>query len=352
MTLPLVPSWMAGQPLNAWIAIPGTAAAGSAADPAGSPANQWSDSNLRLAYSGLALRGTELVLAAVGGHSDYSGNEVTSIDISLNAPVWQLRHAKSATATMDVPYYSDGMPTSRHVYWSSQWNSARNRVMLHNTTFSYGNAVSFPASNGFNLDTNKWDAAGTWSDGYEALCQDSSGNCWASSGYFTLMKWTAATDTWAATATFNNPVYPNLSFDSLRNQLFQLSWGDGEGSGAGVTAFTYDVSGTIQTAISFNASAAYTQFVADAPLLAAMDYDRVNDKFYFYASTSGATDRIYTITPNAGTVWDMAIVTVTGVIPPLASGAGIMNRLCYVAPLTGFVCMPDGISDIIFIRTA
>ena len=333
--------------------IPGTVYAGSPAAPTLDPTNEWSAANNRLAFSGMALRNSEIIVAASGGHSDYSGNEVTAISIDVDAPTWTLLKAGSIP-TMDVAYYSDGTPTSRHTYWSPQWSAVRNRVMLHYTRYSYGNAVSFPASNGFSLDANAWDHAGTWSNGYSALCQDSSGNCWASSGYFTLMKWTAATDTWAATATFSDAVYPNLAFDSLHNQLFQLSWGNGEGSGSGVTAFTYNASGTIQTAISFNASAAYTRFVADAPLLAAMDYDPDNDRYLFYDGRGSRAGRIYVITPNSGTTWDMSIMMLGSgsVTPSDVAGAGVLNRFRYVPALKGFVLLARATTNLLFIRTS
>ena len=349
------PAWLADKPLNAWLQIPGTVYAGSPAAPTLDPTSEWSDANNRLSFSGMALRNAEIIIAASGGHGDYSGNEVTSIDLSANSPVWVLRKSKSPP-TADVAYYADGTPTSRHLYWSSQWSATRNRLMLHYTRVSYGSAVNFAASNGFNLDDNTWDAAGTWSGGYAALCQDSSGNCWAASGYFTLMKWTAATDTWAAASgVFPGAIYPCMSYDSLRDQLFQFSWGNGEGSGIGVTAFKYNAAGTTQTAITLNASAAYSQFQADTPQLAGMDYDPINDRFLFYQAqgiVAAPTTRIYVITPNAGNAWDMSILSVTGVTPPAAAGAGVCSRFAYVPSLKGFVYMARGTTNIHFFRTA
>jgi hypothetical protein len=350
------PAWLAGKPLNTWFEIPNTIHAGSVAAPSDDPKDIYCSSNVRLSFSGMGLRNAEIILAAGGGHGDYSGNEVTSIDLSADAPVWQLRSPATPVGlrSPNVAYYSDGKPTARHSYWSLQWSAINNRLMLHYTQFSYGSAVSFPNTNGFNLDNNTWDPENTWPNGVPALCQDNKGNCWASTGYFTLNKWTPATDTWTATGTFNDAVYPTLAYDALRDQLFQLSWGDGVCCGIGVNAFKYNASGTTQTAITFNPSAAYTQFQADKPFMAGMSYDPDNDRFLFFDGRTNATNdsNVYVITPNSGTVWDMGILSVSGLTPPVARGAGVNNRFCYVASLKGFVYMASGTENVYFLRTS
>jgi hypothetical protein len=354
--LPLAtnPAWIQGHPLDAWFPIPGTVHAGSPAAPADDPANIYASSNARLAYSGMALRGNEIILAADGGHSDYSGNEVTSIDLSADAPAWQMRSPASPSPSPDVAYYSDGKPSSRHTYWSTIWNEQHNRVMLHYTRFAYGSAVSFRASNGFNLDTNTWDPAGTWADGYSAGCADTDGNVYAMGvDYFTLMKWTAATDSWATVETYADAINVNpVCFDPKRTHLFALAWGDGQGDGSAMSAFK--IAGTLKTPITFNDSAGLTQFMADKPNYAAMEYDPKNDKYYFYEGADGRTDRVYVITPNDTAVWDIAILPLaaSSVTPPAVKGAGVMNRFKYVAALNGFVLMAAGTSELYFLRTA
>ena len=356
MPLPLAtnPLWIQGHPLDTWFPIPGTVHAGSPAAPADDPTNIFASSNARLAYSGMALRGNEIILAADGGHSDYSGNEVTSIDLSADAPAWRLRSPASPSPTVDVAYYSDGRPSSRHTYWSTIWNEQHNRVMLHYTRFAYGSAVSFRASNGFDLDTNTWDPAGTWADGYSAGCADADGNVYAMGvDYFNLMKWTAATDTWSMVATYPDAINVNpVCFDPKRNHLFALAWGDGQGDGSVMNAFK--IAGTEKTAITFNASAALSQFLDDKPNYAAMEYDPRNDKYYFYEGADGRTDRVYVVTPNDTAVWDIAILALGSgsITPPMVRGAGIMNRFKYVAALNGFVLLAAGTSELYFLRTA
>lgn len=340
-----LPAWLAGAAVNQWVSISGTTHAGSAAD-----LTSDGRSTNRLAYSGAALVGSELILPACGGHGDYSGNEVSSIDLGADAPVWALRLARTASVTADVAYYGDGRPSSRHLYWSTHYSTTRSRVMLHRSRFVYGSAVSFDDSNGFDLGTNSWDADNTWANGNTAGCRDASDNVWAfTDSRRSIRKWTAATDSWSgALGTWGSETlgYP-LAHDTTRDKLFSLCIGDGEAGGSGVNAHRFSMDGTTRDAITFNSSSAYTQFQSDADAHAGMDYVAATDRFYWYA---GRGQRVYAITPNSGTTWDMEILSVTGATPPAAEGEGIFNRWRYVPSLGGFVCMASGSANVCFLR--
>lgn len=116
------------------------------------------------------------------------------------------------------------------------------------------------------------------------------------------------------------------------------------------------------TAITFNASAAYTQWLSDQPVYAGMDYDPVNDCFLFYtgqsyssgAVTANVPTRIYKITPNSGAAWDMSLLTVTGNTPAnvVSGGAGINGRWRYIPALGGFYCQPAANTAGWFLRTS
>ena len=349
------PAWLQG-PLNAWFAIPGTVHAGSAAAPGDDPTDAFASSNRRLSYSGMGLRNCEIILAAGGGHQDYSGNEVTSLDLSQDAPAWVLRSAASPASaiSMDVPYYADGKPSPRHTYWSTIWSEQHNRLMLHYTRFVWGKGVSFDNSNGFNLDTNTWDPQGTWGKGFTGGCADAQGNVYAMGiGYFSLNKWTSATGVWSTVATYAEAINVNpVVFDPTRGHLFALAWGDGQGDGTGLNAIK--ISGNTKTVISFNASAALTQFKSDAPIYSAMEYDPVNDQYLFYEGAAGRTGRVYVVKPNNTAVWDLSILSLGAgsVLPDAAVGAGVFNRFKYVPALRGFVLMSSGPSNVYFMRTA
>ena len=352
---------MQGQPLNTWFAIAGTVHAGSAAAPSDDPTDQFASSNRRLSYSGMGLRNCEIILAANGGHEDYSGNEVTSLDLSQDTPAWAMRSAASPASAivMDVPYYTDGKPSPRHTYWSTIWSAQHNRLMLHYTRFVWGKGVSFGNSNAFNLDTNTWDAQGTWgTSNYTGGCADAEGNVYAMGmGYFALNKWTASTGAWSNVATYPDAINVNpVCFDPKRGHLFAMAWGDGQGDnlGTSLSMSAIRIAGTTKTNITFNSSAALTQFNSDQPIYSAMEYDQVNDQYLFYEGGAGRTGRVYVVKPNDTAVWDLSILTLGAgsVLPDAAVGAGVFNRFKYVPALRGFVLMSSGTSNVYFMRTA
>jgi len=114
------------------------------------------------------------------------------------------------------------------------------------------------------------------------------------------------------------------------------------------------IAGSAKSNITFNPSAALTQFLADKPAYSAMEYDPVNDQYLFYQGAAGSTSRVYVIKPNASTVWDMSVLTLGAgsIVPDAAVGAGVFNRFRYVAELRGFVLMSSGTSNLYFLRTA
>lgn len=359
-TLARTPAWLNGVPLNRWVEIPGTVLAGSPGAPGENPADIYAISNRTIhAYSGMAFRDdtSEVWVAANGGHSDASDNAVRSIAIADDLPAWRLRCAPSALADrlVDVPYYADGKPTSRHTYWSTHWSSIRGRVMLHRTRFAYGSAVSFNASNGFDPVTNTWDPARTWSDGQTAQCRDASDNVWAMNGT-SLYKWTSSADTWVLTANFNGAAFPNgpMAYDAARGQLVTVAWGDGQGYGAdALNAWIISSDGRSRQAITFNSSAAYNQFVADKPAYAALEYDLDNQQLLFYVAAASATTRVYVVTPNSGTVWDMSLLALDGAsVVPVDAGGSLMNKFRYVPALRGFVLFTSAVNNLYFLRTA
>ena len=354
------PAWLTGVPLNRWIAIPGTVLAGSAAAPGENPGNLFAASNnIVRAYSGMALREdtSEIYLAAAGGHGDSSDNAVRSIALAQDQPAWELRSPASAGADRraDAPYYADGKPSSRHLYWSSHWSSLRGRVMLHRTRFAYGSAQSFDESNGFDPETGRWDARGSWSNGYSAQCRDDQDNIWAAVGT-SLYRWSSATDQWKLTAKFTGAEFPQgpIAWDSTRKQLFALAWGDGQGFGSNsINAWAVNQDGTQRQAISFSASPALSQFTLDRPAYAALEFDPDNDRFLFYAGQAGATQRVYVVTPAAGSQWSLDFLPFeSGSITPLDAGTGgLMNKFRYVPALGGFVLLSSAIDTLYFIRT-
>jgi hypothetical protein len=340
----ITPAWMANKPLNTWFEIPSTAGAGgSAVD----------------AFSGMAIneRRCEILIACAGGHGDSADNRVVSIGLAADAPTWVVRQQPSKVTAQNVPYYADGTPASRHVYSSVHFVPQLNRLMLFGARAVYGSAWDFGKVDGFNLDTNTWDKAGTWADitagGYGSAQIRATGEI-ISVG---LKKWSPVDKKWTELASnaSGDPVRWPISFDPRRNQVFSLQWGDGQGyEPQRLVAYRMPTGSNQQIAVSINPSAALTQWLADKPSFAGMDYDADNDRFLFYSGMDNSAGRVYVIQPNDGNTWDMSILApATGSAKIAQTGTGgLQNRLRYIPALRGFVLLARGSSNLYFLRTA
>lgn len=331
------PTWLQGMPLNTWTEISGTSGAGGSAIDA---------------YSGFCLKpsNSEIIIAAAGGHSDSSDNGVYSLRLSDNDPSWATRRA-SSTPTADVFYYADGRPTSRHIYQYIHYIESIDSVLLAGCNFGFGpNTPTHGGMDLFDLQTNDWKARYTYADnpgaGY-GVVQDGNACIWTNGG----RKFDTATNTWT-TPGASILRFPT-TYDSARNLIFSMCYGDGQGFNLelGLQAYKVDASTGASTVVTFNSSAALTALIAAQPTYAAMDYDPLLDKFLFYHG--GEPGKVYTITPNAGTAWDMGVLTTSGT-PALtpAGGSGINKRFVYVPAYKGVVLLPQASSNLYFLRTA
>ena len=353
---PILPNWVLAANVNQWVTIPGSVQAGSTVDLDGGLST-----NSRLSFSGFTVRDTEIWLTATGGHADYNGNEVCAIDIGLNSPAWQLRHARSTTILADVYYEPDGTPASAHRYWGGFWSKETGRIMQPSTRSTWPNATaSGSQTNGFNPSNNTWDAAGTWTDVPTCNVMDGDGNCWSlGQNFFDIVKFVPSTNT-VSTLYSSGGVDIQASpaaFDSKRKNIFAFSCGNGEGNHLSeVRSYIVNQITGQPTNITFNTSAAFTQWFARVPLYQGMDYDPVNDQFLVfcplsnYDSYAGGDTTVYVIKPNNTTVWDMSILSVTGTLPTPTVSA--QTRFKYVPQLGGFACMPSGLGSMYFLRTS
>jgi len=330
-----LPLWARSAALNTWTEISSTSAPVSCAvDPWGAFCIKESNS--------------ELIIAASGGHGDSSDNGVYSIVLSADSPSWVTRKTTSAP-TANVLYYADGTPTSRHLYHHIHYIDSIDAVLLAGCRFGYGGGT--PTGGGmdlFDLTTNAYLARYTYPDSPDAsygLVKDGQGRIWTGSG----RRFDPADESWTATGASLNR-FP-AAYDSLRNVLFSMQYGDGQGYDSGLNAKKVDASTGTTSTVTINASAAYTAWLAATPAYAGMDYDAPNDRFLFYHG--GEAGKVYVITPNSGTAWDMSVLATTGTPATTpASGAGINKRFQYVPNLKGFVMLPKASSNLWFLRTA
>jgi hypothetical protein len=334
-----LPSWRRDAGLHHWIEIPNTSGAGGAA------VDAWG----ALAENKATA---ELYIAAAGGHSDSSDNRVVSISLMSDAPSWVLRHASSASTQADVLYYADGLPTSRHLYHHLHYLPARNAVLLGGCRYGYGGGTpTGPGMDLFDLTTNEWLPRMTFPDitpfmAY-AVEVDGDGRVWTSVG----QRFDPASSTWSTPGTGPGLGRFPQATAPARHAIFNLQYGDGQGYdlNLGLTARLLDTQTGNSQNITFNPSQALTELIAAQPTYAGMDYDAANDRFLFYSGVE--TGKVYAITPNAGTVWDLSVLPVTG-MPTPAVGAGINKRFRYLPTLGGFVLLTARSSNLFFLTTS
>jgi hypothetical protein len=349
-TNPGAPAWAANAPLNAWMEIPGTAGAdGSSID----------------AYSGFAVKQStgEILIALAGGHGDGHDTRVSSIRLLDDAPSWKSpRRKEAATADIvlkDSAYYADGVtPSSRHTRYSTQYSALHDRIMFIGTTGVYGvGGTQFAASNGFSLQTNTWDAPGTWASSSNgagtAQGIDDLGNIWTRT-----QKWIASTNTMVNLLPGGGTVWgpQGIAFDRVRRQMFSLQYGDNQGYSVflGYQAKTLSEDLSSLRTITFNASAAWAEFQTIPFMYTAIEYVPLRDVFFLYdgASSRGGPGTVWVITPNAGTVWDISKLTqgAGSVIPVATVPAGIQNKFRYVDALKGIIMLPSAGANLYYMR--
>jgi hypothetical protein len=342
------PAWMAlaGVALNKLVAIPGSQMAGTPAENCGI-----------FAFSGLTVKRDtcEIFTVAVGGHGDSSDNSVNSfgpkgVGLMADAPTWIQRCAPTPAGSRvpNIPYQSDNKPTSRHSY--DRHHYANGKIHVIGGTGLTGVAVDDSTYRyEYDVATDTWGAPipftyGT--AGYGAAVDHANGLIWR--GINQLRTWNPATD---AMGPLSNYAGVQVRFPLVvANDLgiaFCLQFGNGFTSSTGIQASKIDLATMVQTPITFNASAAYTQFLADASsasVVPGMDYDDANGCFLWYQGQAGQENRIYKIIPNAGSTWDMALFPLApgSVTMNTSAASGLCGRLKYLPLLKGFVIYPTG----------
>jgi hypothetical protein len=346
------PAWLVSKPVNEWFPIAGTAGGGGLD-----------------AFCGLVFKAStcELIDPASGGHLNGSDNSVRSIRLLDNAPGWTVRHPGSPVAarTLCVPYYTDGLPTSRHTYHHNHYSPEIDSVLMMGCRAPYcGAGMDFLTVDGFSLTTNTWKPAGTYKDiapGAYGTCMNPDDGC-----IYTVAstKFHPPTNTWSPAGIMPDGRpglwigrYPT-EWDTKRKGFFTLMWGDSQAAGTGLTAmiaFPRALPAVSYTdIITFAPSAAWDQFQADAPnAYPGLAYDPINDRFLFYCGNNASTaGRVFVIKPNAGKVWDMSILVTTGPKLPGCPIGGLNHKMLWVPKLKGIVCMPNSGAGLWFMRVA
>lgn len=306
------------------------------------------------AWNGLAAGPHAWWAAANGGHGDSAENKVYAIDLSADRPAWTVMNAgSSATGAPDAHYYPDGLPASRHSYYTAQFIAKRNRVMLFTSAALWGSGNGSGLEvDGFDPAGAQWDPPGTWASapfGWNALAvakhplsEDVYIARWGN-GPQKYAKWSQATNVWSSIL----PRYPAGSrpgawefhpstIDATRNRWVSLNAGP---ANSGVHLQTINLANntfsTLAVAGALKAIGGYDQVVHDAD----------SDRYVAAVGNGDGSAGIYAIDPNSA--YSTLLATVQG---PLGS-TGINGRFAYFKELGGIAYLPRFESDILFMPT-
>lgn len=151
------PDWFLALADYEWTTVAG--GAGQTISDVG-PANQ----GVMSAWTGGAVDQVrkELILAANGGHLDYSGNEVYALDLSVETPAWAKLTDPSVADGNDVKNgpgtYADGNPRSVHGWHKAAY--ANGKFFYAGLTGMYSNGRWTTACFSFDRATLTWTALG------------------------------------------------------------------------------------------------------------------------------------------------------------------------------------------------
>jgi hypothetical protein len=98
-------------------------------------------------------------LGGAGGHADYAGNEVYTIDLNAAAPQWviQIQPSPSSAYTIDQEYYTDGRPSPTHTYYTAWFIEQRSKF------FRFAGGATWGTGNGATRSIDSWDPVNkTW----------------------------------------------------------------------------------------------------------------------------------------------------------------------------------------------
>ena len=230
-----LPAWRQGMAIGQWKQIPGS-----------NPSVTVESVAQVLVWNGTCVdpRNSTVYLLATGGHTDWSGNAVYSLDLEADSPVWVLRRASSASTPDNVDFNPDGRPSSAHTYNSQVFVPAIDRAMRFGNGSRPGDGQDNHLIVRFDPNTNDWDnysKPGTAlsmgprapnMQSWAVATDPANGNCYMiinPSGTPTLKRWNVGnpgTMTTIAQAGGDYGYEACAAFDSTRNQvLFARSTG-------------------------------------------------------------------------------------------------------------------------------
>lgn len=360
-----VPAWLEGRPLWEWFEIPGTAL--SSVPPSPVPVGYNGPRSKIDCWCGATLKrdGSVYILGAAGGHQDYSGNEVNSIELNVDAPAWIERRGPTPNAYVidNTQYFlqePDGRyrPNPTHTYSATQFIDSMNKMLIMPSAGVYSTDLFPPAPVGFpytgvtrihsfDLATDDWDGPdhlsqypGGGLDYYGCLSvkhpvtEDIYYSWNSGDGFY---RYRPSSDTWTKLSNVTRaPWYVGSAIDPIRNRILTV------GGYSATAPSVLNLTGATVPA-SFNGPN-----VADLTFgpYSGVVWDEANENFLVFYNDAGgiSTRRVHP------TTWYVDN-PVTGTLPATRT-AGIHNSVQYVPELKGVVIANDYFGNMKFMRTS
>jgi hypothetical protein len=348
-TPPSTPAWVNALAIGQWYSIPNTAMSSVAPSP--TPGGNSGPLSKVYAWTSFVVdtRTSKVYSVANGGHQDYAGNEVDTLDLERDQPVWSQVLAPTPNASIPPldacqSYYNDGRPAARHTYYGVTLNEFDDRIMLFGGVHWCGPGSSTNTISSYNIGTNSYNGAGTHPDLSNVFRQPSiatalnplTGDVYVSrSGE--LGVWNRSSNTFTLKDPSGSAPFGYLSmsaFDTARGRFLVLG---GESSDRHLYTISTD---------------AWTQITLSGPAAAnvmghgrAMVYVAAIDRFLVRGGSSGGT--VYQINPATFEVTTLA--TTNGSSVPSTQN-GPYNKFLYVPRLGGAVYVPSYTGNAWFLR--
>ncbi len=322
-----MPTWLNGKPSLTWIEIPNTRLAqaqGGVVSPGG-------DKAYVCAYSGACVKesGSEVFLAG-GGHADYAGNEVYTLRLQSDAPVWVRRRNPTPTvgptSQIGTPYYTDGRPTSRHTYWHLQFINARNRMFYIGGAAIWGNGNGLTSAvDAFDPDSNDYEPAGMYPSlpanavyVAQGVAKDANENVWLQHPGGNLYRWNQATGTTTLTGTRSiYDIDTAFCVDPVRNRLVRFDTRFGA---------QFDLNnGATEAPVTFTGPQA-----AKVGRHASVIWCAARGTFLLFRWDE---NRVYEIDPQTFAVTELAVAGTKPPVPPNDGVAAMYGRWFYAPQL-------------------
>lgn len=153
-----LPTWRQGMAIGQWKLVSNSSLSGVTG--VNSVPGNTGRSSIVIAWNGTCVdpQTSTIYLLGCGGHEDYAGNEVYSLDLEVDSPVWTLRRNATTSGLNSGDYYADGRPSSTHTYHTQVFVPEINRAIRFGSGANWGTAVANSFIDRFDPSSNDWDA--------------------------------------------------------------------------------------------------------------------------------------------------------------------------------------------------